>query len=73
MIGDSEEVERRDALLRLAHVFHGLALCVLVGVLRSGAGAEGEGVHGIAAVQMQVAEIGVLQGIARGTGIRGLR
>ena len=64
VIGDGEKVERRDALLRLAHVFHGLAHRVLVGILRRGAGAEGEGVHGVAAVQMQVAEVGVLERIA---------
>ena len=64
VIGDGKEVERRDALLRLAHVFHRLAHRVLVGILRRGAGSEGKGVHGIAAVQMQVAEVGVLERIA---------
>ena len=72
VVGHGKEVERRNALLRLAHIFHGLAHRVLVGILRRGAGAEGEGVHGIAAVQMQVAEVGVLERIARGPGFCGL-
>ena len=61
VVGDREEVEGRDPLLRIAHVVDRFAHRIAIRVFRRGSGAEGERVHGVAGMQVQVSEVGVLE------------
>ena len=73
MIGHGEKVEWHKPLPLFAEVRDGLTHGELEGIFRRGAGAEGEGIHRVTGMQMEIAEVSIAERVRRRTGFGRLR
>ena len=73
MIGHRQEVERAGPKLeaKAARMVDRFSAREPVGVVRIGADAEQVGVDGVPRVDVEIAEVGVTEGVGRGRGLRG--